>query len=71
MEQCQQARHGKATAGLLFPRLAELLLQHGRIGHGTPRAIDEKGAMPMPAPVLQGCRPDRLAHAFHEVCQHP
>jgi hypothetical protein len=71
MEQCQQSYHGKATAGLLFPRLAELLLQHGRIGHGTPRAIDEEGAMPMPAPVLQGRWPDRLTHTVHEVFQHP
>ena len=26
MEKCQQPRHGKATAGLLFTRLAEFLL---------------------------------------------
>lgn len=52
MKQGQQMRNGKATAWLLFRWLTELLLQNGRIGHGAARAIDEEGAMPMPATFL-------------------
>jgi len=52
MKQGQQMRNGKATAWLLFRWLTALLLQNGRIGHGAARAIDEEGAMPMPATFL-------------------
>jgi hypothetical protein len=52
MKQGQQMRNGKATAWLLFRWLTELLLQNGRIGHGAARAIDEEGAMTMPATFL-------------------
>jgi len=70
IEQCQQPRHGQATAGLLFPRLAEFLLSYRGIGHRAPRAIKEGRAMPMPMSVLQGRRSGRLANALQEVFQH-
>src|SRR5262245_60626323 len=55
MEQCQQPRHGKATAGLLFPRLAEFLLSYRGIGHRAPRAIKEERAASIMAPATPCC----------------
>ena len=54
MEQPQEARHGKAASRPLPRRLAERVLEGRRIGHRAPRAIDEKGAMALPPPVVQG-----------------
>jgi hypothetical protein len=45
---------GKPHPGPLPRRLTERLLQGRRVRHGAPRAIDEKGAMPMPPLVVQG-----------------
>ena len=54
VEQPQEVRHGKAAPRPLLCRLAEGLLEGRGIGHRAARAIDEKGAMPMPPPVVQG-----------------
>jgi hypothetical protein len=52
MKEPQQPRHGNAAPRLLHRRLAERLLEGRRIGHGAPRAVDEKGAMPVPPPLI-------------------
>ena len=50
----RRSRHGKAAPRPLLGRLAERVLEGRGIGHGASRAIDEKGAMPMPPPFVQG-----------------
>jgi len=71
MEERQQARHGKSTAWPLFSRLAELVLQHGCIGHGTACAIEEERAMTMPAAFLGECGVSRVSQACQEVVENP
>ena len=66
MEQPQEVRHGKAAPRPLLRRLAERLLQGRGIGHGAARAIDEKGAMAMPPPFVQGGALHRAAEALQE-----
>jgi hypothetical protein len=52
VEQAQQPYHGKATPWPLHRRLAERLLQGRSVRHGAARAIDQTGAVAMPAPFL-------------------
>ena len=66
MEQAQQARHGKAAPGPLLCRLAECSLQGRGIGHGTSRAIDQKRAMALPPPFVQGGALYRTAEALEQ-----
>src|SRR5919198_3394595 len=54
MAQPQQSRHGEAAPRPRLCWLAEGLLEGRGIGHGTARAIDEKRAMAMPPPFVQG-----------------
>ena len=66
MEQPQESRHGKAAPRPLLRRLAEGRLQGRGIGHGASRAIDEKRAMAMPPPFVQGGSLHRAAEALEE-----
>ena len=66
MEQPQQARHGKAAPRPLLRRLAEGGLQGRGIGHGTSRAIDQKRAMALPPPFVQGGALHRAAEALEQ-----
>ena len=50
VEQPQEVGHGKAASWPLRRRLTEGLLEGRGSGHGAARAIDQKGAMPMPPP---------------------
>jgi hypothetical protein len=52
VEQGQEVHDREAAPGLLHPRLAELLLQFRRVGHGDARPIDQEGAMAVPAAVV-------------------
>jgi hypothetical protein len=52
MEPPQQSRHGQAAPRPLLRRLAERLLERRGIGHGAARALDQEGAMALPAPFL-------------------
>ena len=52
VEQPQEVRHGKAAPRPLLRRLTEGLLEGRGIGPRAARAIDQKGAMSMPAPFL-------------------
>jgi len=54
MEQPQQPRPGEAAPRPLLRWLAERVLEGRGIGHGAARAIDEKRAMTMPPPFVQG-----------------
>jgi hypothetical protein len=54
MEQAQEPGHREAAPRPLHCRLAEGRLQGRGIGHGAARAIDKKGAMPMPPLFVQG-----------------
>src|SRR5215475_2434742 len=65
MEQPQPSRHGKAAPRPLLCGLAERFLEGRGIGHGTSRAIDEKRAMAMPPPFVQG----RLLHRAAETLE--
>ena len=50
VEQSQPSRHGNAAPRPVLRRLTERLLEGRGIGHGTARAIDQQGAMPVPPP---------------------
>ena len=54
MEPPQLSRPGKAALWPLLCWLAERVLEGRGIGHGISRAIDEKRAMALPPPVVQG-----------------
>ena len=66
MEQPQQPRHGEAAPRPLLRRLAERVLEGRGIGHGASRAIDEKRAMTMPPPFVQGGSLHGAAEALEE-----
>ena len=66
MEEPQQSCHGKATPGPLCRRLPERLLQGRSIRHRAPQAIDQKCAMAMPPPVVQGGSLHRSFEALEE-----
>jgi hypothetical protein len=48
-EEADELQRGKAAAGPLSRRLAERLLQRGRVRHRAGRAVDEEHAMTAPA----------------------
>jgi hypothetical protein len=52
VEQPQEVCHGKAAPRPLLRRRPEGLLEGRGIGHGAARAIDHKGAMPVPPPSI-------------------
>ena len=52
VEQPQEVCHGKAAPRPLLRRLTEGLLEGRGIGPGAARAIDQKGAMPVPPPCI-------------------
>jgi hypothetical protein len=52
VEQPQEVCHGKAAPRPLLRRLPEGLLEGRGIGHRAARAIDQKGAMPVPPPCI-------------------
>ena len=52
VEQPQEVRHGKAAPRPLLCRLTDGLLEGRGIGPGAARAIDQKGAMPVPPPCI-------------------
>ena len=52
MAQPQEPRDGNAAPRPLRRRLAERFLSGRSIGHGASRAIDQKGAMPVPPPCI-------------------
>jgi len=54
VEQNPPMGHGKAAAGFLLRRLAELFLQGRRVGHGEARAVDVERAMATPQAVGMG-----------------
>src|SRR5215211_7472359 len=66
MEQAQQARHGKAAPRPLLRWLAESGLQGRGIRHGTSRAINQKCAMALPPPFVQGGALYRTAEALEQ-----
>jgi hypothetical protein len=69
MEPPQPSRHGNAAPR---PRLcwrAERFLSGRGLGHGTSRAIDEKRAMTMPPPFVQGRRLHRAAEPLEQASE--
>ena len=70
MKQCQQVRNGETTPGELLTGLAKMLLQGGGIGHGKTRAIDPKGAMAQPAPLIELCVLQSMAHGTEQLLEH-
>jgi hypothetical protein len=66
MEQPQEPGDRKAAPRPLLRRLAKRLLSDRSIGHGASRAIDQKGAMAMPSPFVQGGSLHRTAEALQE-----
>jgi hypothetical protein len=52
VEQPQEVRHGNAAPRPLLRRLTARLLEGRGIRHGAARAIDPKGAMPVPLPFI-------------------
>jgi hypothetical protein len=66
MEQPQEPGDGKAAPRSLLRRLPERLLQGRSVRHRAPRAIDQKGAMAMPPPFVQGGSLHRAAEALQE-----
>jgi hypothetical protein len=71
MEEPQEVSHGNAAPRPLLCRLAERVLEGRRIGHRTSRAIDEKGAMAMPPPFVQGRPLHRAAETLEEEVKKP
>ena len=72
MEQPQEPGDGQAAPWPLLRRRPERLLQGRSVRHRTPRAIDQKGAMAMPPPVVQGGWLHRAAEALQaEVKKAP
>ena len=47
-----------------------MLLQGGGIGHGKTRAIDPKGAMAQPAPLIELCVLQSVAHGAEKLLEH-
>jgi len=70
MKQRQQVRHGEPTPGELFAGLATMRLQCGGIGHGKTRAIDPKGAMAQPPPLIEGLVLQGVAHGVQQLLEH-
>jgi hypothetical protein len=70
MKQRQQVRHGEPTPGELFAGLAKMLWQGRSIGHGKTRAIDPKGAMAQPAPLIKGCLLQSVAHGAELLLEY-
>lgn len=66
MEQPQEVRHGQAAPRPRLRRLTEGGLSSRRIGHGTAGALDEKGTMTMPPPVVPGSLLHGAAEALEE-----
>ena len=66
MEEPQEVCHGNAAPRPLLRRLAERVLKGRRIGHRAPRAINEKGTMALPPPVVQGGSLHGAAEALQE-----
>jgi hypothetical protein len=66
MEQAQEPRHGEAAPRPLLRRLAKRLLEGRGIGHRAPRAIDQKRAMALPPPFVQGGSLHRRSEALEE-----
>src|SRR2546423_4385710 len=70
MKQRQQVRHGETTPWELCAGLAKILLQCGGIGHGKTRAINPKGAMAQPAPLLERFLLQSVAHGAEQPRKH-
>jgi hypothetical protein len=47
-----------------------MLLQGGGIGHGKTRAIDPKGAMAQPAPLIERLVLQSVAHGAEQLLEH-
>lgn len=69
VEQGQDRGHGEAAAGGLAAGLAEVPLEFGLIGHGERRAVDQEGAVPLPAAFGLGGRDQRPDHAAQDRLQ--
>src|SRR5712691_70417 len=70
MKQRHQVSHGEATPWELFAGLAKMLVQGRGIGHGKTRAIDPKGAMAQPAPLIEGLVLQSVAHGAEKLLKH-
>jgi hypothetical protein len=70
MKQRQQVRNGEPPPWELFAGLAKMLLQCGGIGHGNTRAIDPKGAMAPPTPLLERFVVQSVAHGAEQPFEH-
>src|ERR671924_1339863 len=66
LEEPQEPSDGKAAPRPLLRRLAERVLSGRGIRHGASRAIDEKGAMTLPPPFVQGGSLHRAAEALEQ-----
>ena len=66
MAQPQEPGHREAAPRSLLRRLAEGCLEGWGIRHGAARAIDEKGAMALPSPLVQGGSLHRSSEALEE-----
>jgi hypothetical protein len=67
----QETGHGETAPRPLLRRLAEGGLEGRGIRHGAARAIDEKGAMALPSPFVQGGSLNRSSEALEEESEKP